>query len=83
MSRVGGFEAPRRGRASFQSASSRQARASGATYASLFPGVDGFARSLHHELLEIQEPVGDVDSEVDAATSSPDEDSPTEAQNRE
>ena len=53
------------------------------TYASLFPGVDGFARSLHHELLEIQEPVGDVDSEVDAATPSPDEDSPTETQNRE
>jgi hypothetical protein len=53
------------------------------TYASLFPGVDGFARSLHHELLEIQEPVGEVDSEVDAAKSSPDEDGPTEARSRE
>jgi len=29
------------------------------TYASLFPGVDGFARGLHHELLEIQGPIRD------------------------
>jgi len=49
------------------------------TYASLFPGVDGFARGLNHELLEILEPVRNGDSEADAEELPPDVDGSAEA----
>lgn len=36
------------------------------TYASLFPGLDGFAKGLNHELLEIQEPARNDDLDVES-----------------
>jgi hypothetical protein len=49
------------------------------TYASLFPGVDGVARGLNHELLEIQEPIRNGVSEADAEKMPPDGDGGAEA----
>ena len=43
------------------------------TYASLFPGVDGFARGLNHELMEIQGPGRDIAS-LDAGNQTPPQD---------
>lgn len=43
------------------------------TYASLFPGVDGFARGLNHELMEIQGPSHDSASR-DARNQTPQQD---------
>jgi len=57
----------------------RDLRRMNITYASLFPGVDGFARGLNHELLEIQEPVGYAKSEEDAEEPSSADDGSAEA----